>query len=234
MSVEGKITIISGASGGVGQTVSRVFHQAGASVALLGTHEAGVQALAEELGQDRTLPVVANLADSSDAEAVVRTVVKHFGRVDLLLNLVGGFTGGRPVSESDGDDLKRMLEINLWTTYNLCRAAVKPMIDQNWGRIVNTGSRDSLQGRANYSAYAISKAAVLRLTESMAEEVRPYDITVNAILPGMIDTEANRQALPEDDHSKWVKPNTIAETLLFLSQCNTAINGAAIPVYEQA
>ena len=89
-----------------------------------------------------------------------------------------------------------MLEINLYTTYNLCRAAGQVMIDQNWGRIVNTGSRDSLEGRANYSAYAISKAAVLRLTESMAAEVRQYDITVNAILPGMIDTEANRQACP--------------------------------------
>jgi len=127
-----------------------------------------------------------------------------------------------------------MLDINLHTTYNLSRAAIKSMIAQNWGRVVNTGSRDSLQGRANYSAYAISKAAVLRLTESMAAEVRPYDITVNAILPGMIDTAANRRAMPDADYSKWVKPVTIAETLLFLSQCNTAINGAAIPIYEQS
>lgn len=234
MSVEEKVTIISGASGGLGQTVSRTFHQAGAWVVLVGSSAEKVQALADELGADGVLPQVANLVKADEADTVVEATLKYFGRVDILLNLAGGFTGGTPVSQSDGKDLTHMLDINLRTTYNLSRAAVKPMIDQNWGRIVNIGSRDSLQGRANYSAYAISKAAVLRLTESMAAEVRPYDITVNAILPGMIDTRANRRALPEADHSKWVKPVTIAETLLFLSQCNTAINGAAIPVYEQS
>jgi NAD(P)-dependent dehydrogenase (short-subunit alcohol dehydrogenase family) len=234
LTVDKKVTIISGASGGLGQTVSRTFHEAGACVVLVGSHEEPLSALAEELGLDRAVPAVADLVSAGDADAVVGTTLERFGRVDILLNLAGGFTGGTPVSESSDQDLDRMLDINLRTTYNLCRAAVKPMIDQNWGRIVNTGSRDSLQARANYSAYAISKAAVLRLTESMAEEVRPHDITVNIILPGMIDTKANRQALPEADHTKWVKPITVAETLLFLSQCNTAINGAAIPVYEQA
>ncbi len=234
MSIEGKIAIISGASGGLGQTVSREFHQAGASVILVGSQRDKVEALADEMGQERTLPAVANLINAADADTVVRAALDKFGHVDILLNLAGGFSGGQPVSESSDDELDRMLDVNLRTAYNLSRATIKPMIDQNWGRIVNTGSRDSLQGRANYSAYAISKAAVLRLTESMAQEVRPYNITVNAILPGMIDTQANRQALPDVDHSKWVKPITIAETLLFLAQCNTAINGAAIPVYEQA
>ena len=234
MSVEEKVTIISGASGGLGQTVSRMFHEAGAYVILVGSHQERVQALADELGHDRVLPQVANLVRANEAEAVVEAAVERFGHIDILLNLAGGFAGGTPVSESNGDELSQMLDINLYTTYNLSRAAIKPMIAQNWGRVVNTGSRDSLQGRANYSAYAISKAAVLRLTESMAAEVRPYDITVNAILPGMIDTRANRRAMPDADHSKWVKPVTIAETLLFLSQCNTAINGAAIPIYEQS
>jgi NAD(P)-dependent dehydrogenase (short-subunit alcohol dehydrogenase family) len=233
MSVDKKVTIISGASGGLGQSVSRIFHKAGARVVIVGSHQEKVQALADELGHERTLPMAANLVDPAEAEAVVATTLERFGRVDVLLNLTGGFTGGTPVSESSDDDLNKMLDINLRTTYNLSRAAVKPMIAQKWGRIVNTGSRDALQGRANYSAYAISKAAVLRLTESMASEVKAHSITVNAILPGMIDTEANRQAMPKADYSKWVKPATIAETLLFLVRDDTAISGASIPLYGQ-
>lgn len=233
MSVDKKVTIISGASGGLGQSVSRIFQKAGARVVMVGSHQEKVQALADELGHERTLPVATNLVDPAAAEAIVAATLERFGRVDILLNLAGGFTGGTPVSESSDDDLNRMLDINLRTTYNLSRAAVKPMIAQKWGRIVNTGSRDALLGRANYSAYAISKAAVLRLTESMASEVKGYNITVNAILPGMIDTEANRQAMPKADYSKWVKPATIAETLLFLVRDDTAISGASIPLYGQ-
>jgi len=233
MSANNKITIISGASGGLGQTVSRVFHQAGASVVLVASRPDGVQALVDEFGADRALAVGANLADPAGAEAVVTATLERFGRVDILLNLAGGFAGGAPVSESSEDDLNKMLDINLRTCYNLSRAAVKPMITQKWGRIVNIGSKDSLHGRANYSAYAISKAAVLRLTESMAEEVKQYNITVNALIPSAIDTEANRKAMPNADFSKWVQPATIAETLLFLVQEKTAINGAAIPLNEQ-
>ena len=233
MSANNKITIISGASGGLGQTVSRVFHQAGASVVLVASRPDGVQALADEFGADRALAIGANLADPAGTEAVVATTLERFGRVDILLNLAGGFAGGAPVSESSEDDLNKMLDINLRTCYNLSRAAVKPMITQKWGRIVNIGSKDSLHGRANYSAYAISKAAVLRLTESMAEEVKQYNITVNALIPSAIDTEANRKAMPNADFSKWVQPATIAETLLFLVQEKTAINGAAIPLNEQ-
>ena len=167
-------------------------------------------------------------------QAFVQATLRQFGRVDILLNLAGGFGGGQPVSESSDDELNKMFNINLRTTYNLSRAALKPMIAQNWGRIVNTGSRDALHGRANYSAYAISKAAVLRLTESLAAELKDYNITVNAILPGTIDTEANRQSMPTADFSKWVKPAIIADTLLFLVQEETAINGATIPVYGRS
>jgi NAD(P)-dependent dehydrogenase (short-subunit alcohol dehydrogenase family) len=228
----GKVTIISGASGGLGQAVSRIFHQQGASVILVGSQLNGVKTLGDELG-DLVLPIAANLVDPIGAKHVIQSTLDHFGRVDILLNLAGGFSGGRPVSESPADELDKMLDINLHTTYNLSKAAVKPMIEQKWGRIVNVGSRDALKGRAKFSAYAMSKAAVLRLTESMAAEVQEYGITVNAILPGTIDTEANRQSMPNADFSKWVKPKTIAETLLFLAGEDTAINGAAIPLYGQ-
>ena len=234
MSVENKVTIISGASGGLGSVVSRRFYEAGASLVLVGSRPAGVEALASELGGERTLPLGVDLVDPAGAEQVVAATLEQFGRVDILLNLAGGFTGGLPVSESDPDELQRMLDINLWTTYNLCRAAVKPMLEQQWGRIVNTGSRDAKRGRANYSAYSMSKAAVLRLTESLAAEVIGTNIAVNAILPGTIDTAANRQSMPQADFSAWVKPAVIAETLLFLVREETAITGAAIPLYGRS
>lgn len=234
MTVANKVTIISGASGGLGEVVSQKFHQAGATVVLVGTRPDAVETLAEALGRERTLPVAANLAEPAGAAEVVAATLKQFGRVDILLNLAGGFSGGKLTGDSALADLERMLDINVRTTYNLCRAAVKPMINQNWGRIVNTGSRDALHGRANYSAYAMSKAAVLRLTESLAAELKDYNITVNAILPGAIDTAANRQSMPQADFSKWVKPAIIADALLFLVQEDTAINGAAIPVYGKS
>ncbi len=232
MSVENKVTIISGASGGLGQTVSRIFYQQGARLVLVGSRPESVQPLATELGE-RALPVAANLADAVDADNVVDAALNKFGRVDILLNLAGGFAGGEPVHATGDDLLQRMLSLNLYTTYNLSRAAVKPMIEQQWGRIVNTASRDALHGRANYSAYGISKTAILRLTEAMADEVKKYNISVNAILPGTIDTDANRRATPNANFASWVKPATIAETLLFLASEQTAISGAAIPLFEQ-
>lgn len=235
MNMENKVTIISGASGGLGGTVSRAFYEAGATLVLLGSQLVGVQEVAASLGQERTLPLAANLSDSAGAEEVVRAALAQFGRVDILLNLAGGFGGGKPVNDSADDDLNKMLDINLRTAYNLSRAALKPMLAQKWGRIINVGSRDALHGRPNYSAYAISKAGVLRLTESMAAEVQDYNITVNAIVPGTIDTEANRKNSPDADFSKWVKPAEIAATLLFLaSEDAAAINGAAIPLYGRS
>ena len=233
MSIENKVTIISGATGGLGQTVSQLFHQAGAQLVLVGSRPKTVEALAADLGGRRILPVAANLVEPAEAERVVALALKEYGRVDILLNLAGGFDGGDPVHRANEAILRKMFDINLHITYNLCRAAVKPMIAQKWGRVVNTGSRDSLKGRANFSAYAMSKAALLRLTESMAAELKEYHITVNAILPGMIDTEANRKAMPKGDFEKWVKPATIADTLLFLVSEKTAITGAAIPMLEE-
>lgn len=235
MTIAQKVTIISGASGGLGETVSQAFYQAGAVVVLVGSRLEGVQSLAVQLGSERVLPVAANLVEPSGAEAVVKATLGRFGRIDIVLNLAGGFSGGIPVSDSADDDLNKMLDINLRTTYNLCRAALKSMITQQWGRIVNIASRDALHGRAKYSAYAISKAGVLRLTESLAGEVQNYNITVNAILPGTIDTPANRKSTPQADFSKWVKPAEIAETLLFLaSEGAAAINGAAIPLFGRS
>ena len=233
MSLNQKVAIISGASGGLGQTVSRIFHENGTKLVLLGSRPDRVQLMANELGNETVLALGANLVIPTEADRVVTAALNHFGRIDILLNLAGGFTGGDPVADSDPADIQRMLDMNLWTAYHLCRIAMPVMIEQRWGRIVNIGARDALVGRAKFSAYGLSKAAVLRLTESLAAEGKKYNITANAVLPGAIDTEANRQAMPNADFSKWVKPKTIAQTLLFLCQPGSAISGATIPMYEQ-
>lgn len=230
MTIQDKVTIISGASGGLGQTVSEIVYQAGAKVTLVGTQLDKVEAVATAMEAGRTLPLAADLTNPDGAEAVVQATLDKFGRVDILLNLAGGYSGGTPVHESDGSDLDKMLALNLRTVYNMSRAAVKPMIDQQWGRIINTASHDAQKGQAKFSAYAISKAAVLRLTESMAAEVKPYNVIVNALLLSAINTEANRRAMPNTDPDKWIKPATIAKTMLFLCSDDLAIYGAGIPM----
>jgi NAD(P)-dependent dehydrogenase (short-subunit alcohol dehydrogenase family) len=122
--------------------------------------------------------------------------------------------------------------INLRTTLLCCRAVIPQMLKQSSGRIVNVASRDGLGASAGYAAYSASKSAVLRLTESLAGELKTSNINVNAIMPGTIDTPQNRAAVPNGDYSKWVPPEAIAEVLAFLaSDASRAINGAAIPVY---
>jgi len=136
------------------------------------------------------------------------------------------------VHETDLADWDFLFEVNLRTTLLCCRAVVPQMLRQGSGRIVNVASRDGLHGGAGYSAYSASKSAVLRLTESLAAELKQSNINVNCIMPGTIDTPQNRSAMPNSDFSKWVVPEAIADVILFLiSDSARAITGAALPVY---
>jgi NAD(P)-dependent dehydrogenase (short-subunit alcohol dehydrogenase family) len=158
--------------------------------------------------------------------------VERFGRVDILVNTVGGYRGGKPVHDTDLADWDFLFGINLRTTLLCCKAAVPHMLKQSSGKIINVASRDAIAGSASYAAYGASKSAVLRLTESLAAELKASNINANAIMPGTIDTPQNRAAVPNGDYSKWVPPEAIAGVIAFLaSDASRAINGAAIPVY---
>jgi NAD(P)-dependent dehydrogenase (short-subunit alcohol dehydrogenase family) len=151
------------------------------------------------------------------------------------VNTVGGWRGGKPVHEMDLADWDFLFGVNLRTTLLCCRMVTPHMLRQGYGKIVNVSSRDGLAGGAGYSAYSASKSAVLRLTESMAAELKNANINVNCIMPSTIDTPQNRKAMPNADFSKWVAPEAIADVILFLlSDASRAITGAAVPVFGKA
>jgi NAD(P)-dependent dehydrogenase (short-subunit alcohol dehydrogenase family) len=161
--------------------------------------------------------------------------VDRYGHVDVLLNLAGGYRAGVPVAEMDEGFWDELLNLNLRSTFLTCRAIVPHMLQQGRGKIVNIAARAGLQGRAKNAAYAVSKAGVIILTQSLSEEVKNSGVNVNAILPSTLDTPRNREENPKADFSKWVPPEKLAEAILFLcSDEASAITGATIPVYGRA
>ncbi len=229
-----KVAIITGAVGNLGAATARLFQNQGARTVLV------------DRSQDRVTEAFRNLADSPDhlmaggidltdpvsLSKLMEQTIERFGRVDILVNTVGGYRGGKPVHETDLADWDFLLGINLRTTLLCCKTVIPAMLKQSSGKIINVASRDALAGSAGYAAYSASKSAVLRLTESLAAELKASNINVNAIMPGTIDTPQNRAAVPNGDYSKWVAPEAIADAIAFLaSDASRAINGAAIPVY---
>ncbi len=161
-------------------------------------------------------------------------VTRHDG-LDFVANIAGGYLGDVDVSDMTSQQWDFMQDLNVRTTRNVCRAAVPSMRARAFGKIVNVSARAGLTGAKGLSAYAVAKAGVRVLTESLAAEVQDDGINVNAIMPSIIDTEANRRSIPRADHSRWVAPDDIARVVLFLvSEEARIINGAAIPVYGRA
>ncbi len=232
-SLKGKVVIITGAVGNLGQAVAKCVQSQGASVGLVDRsrnrlHE--TYGILEENGKNW----LAHDVDMTDPEAVKTMAAeahRRFGHLDGLVNTVGGFRGGKPVHETDPSEWDFLYDINVRTALYASRAAVPYMLRAKAGRIVNVASRNAFQGGANYAAYGAAKAAVLRLTESMAGELRMHNINVNCIVPGTIDTPQNREAMPSADFSTWVPPGDIASVIAFLlSDASRSVTGAAVPV----
>jgi NAD(P)-dependent dehydrogenase (short-subunit alcohol dehydrogenase family) len=178
------------------------------------------------------LTACADLTDINEVGAVINNILGRFERVDVLVHTVGGYRAGTPLHETPLDTLKNMFELNTSTVFITNQAVIPPMLQQGFGKIINVAARPGLKGRPNMAAYSAAKAAVIRLTESTAEEVKAHGINVNCIVPGTIDTPENRKINPEVVHDNWVKPESLAEVILFLSSdAARDIHGAAIPVY---
>ena len=234
MNIENKVAIITGAVGNLGAATARAFHRSGAKTVLVDRVPDRLREAYAEVADSpgHWLAGGVDLSNPDSLGKLMEQVLKRFGRVDVLVNTVGGYLGGKPVQETDWADWDFLFGINLRTTLNCCRAVVPQMLKQQDGRIINVASSAGLQGSAGYAAYSASKSAVLRLTESLAAELKASHINVNCILPGTIDTPQNRAAMPNGDFSKWVEPGAIAEVIQFLaSDASRAVNGAAIPVY---
>lgn len=232
MAETGRVVIISGGAGGVGLAVTRIFADQGDRVAVV-EREAVREHMAPHLN-DQIRFVAADVTNEDSVRAALDGIQAQDGRVDVLVNVVGGYMAGQPIHELDGDTWDAMLTLNLRTAFLMSKHAARLMIPRNWGRIINFSARAARDTAANAGAYAVSKAGVLALTEVQAKEVLPFHITVNAILPSIVDTPANRQAMPNADFARWPKAEEVARVVRFLASDDAAlISGASIPVYGQ-
>ena len=229
-----RVVIITGAAGNLGIATARAFQNAGARLVLVDRSPDRLPKLFPELADlpKHFLATSVDLGDVAVVEKMAAETINRFGKIDVLVNTVGGYRAGKPLHEMPLEDWVFLLDLNARSVLTSCRAVIPTMLKQSAGKIVNIASRAALSGEANAGAYSVSKTAVLRLTESMAAELKNKNINVNCVLPGMIDTPPNRQAMPNADYSQWVAPEALADVILFLaSDAARAVNGAALPVF---
>jgi NAD(P)-dependent dehydrogenase (short-subunit alcohol dehydrogenase family) len=222
--MQGKIVVVTGASGALGKVVVASALAKGAKVAAIDHAASTIKATAERIefgGVD--------LTDPAEAKKAIDAAASHFGKLDALINIAGGFAF-ETTAEGDPKTWQRMYALNVLTALNASRSAIPHLSASGTGRIVNVGAMGALQAGAGMGPYAASKAGVHRLTEALAAEWKGK-ITVNAVLPSTIDTAANRASMPSADFAKWVRPEELADVILFLaSDAASAITGALLPV----
>ena len=222
--MDGKVVVVTGALGALGRVVVDEALSRGAKIA--GVDHAPTQVPAT---RDRLELGGVDLTDATAAKKAIDAAASHFGGCDVLINIAGGFAF-ETVAEGDPRTWQRMYALNVMTALNASRAAIPHLIASGAGRIVNVGALGALQAGSGMGPYAASKAGVHRLTEALAAEYKGR-ITVNAVLPSIIDTAANRASMPKADFTKWVTPNALADVILFLaSDAASAVTGALLPV----
>ncbi|MFN0122099.1 MAG: SDR family NAD(P)-dependent oxidoreductase [Blastocatellia bacterium] len=232
----GRVVVVTGAAGNLGTVVARAFRQAGARLVLFDHALDRLQRLFPELAgsSEHYLAAGVDLTDASAVMTIAGEVTSRLGRIDALINTVGGYRGGIPLAEMRIDDWDFMQTMNARTTFIATRAFAPQMLRQGSGHIVNVASRAALAGEAGASAYSAAKSAVVRLTESLSAELKHDGINVNCVLPGLLNTPQNREALPDLDQRAWVDPEMVADVILFLASAHArGIHGAAIPVFGQ-
>lgn len=230
MTFSHRTVLVTGAAGQLGQAVSRAFARQGANLVLLGRNHASLTA-AFGAESETCLFAPADLLDQTQVNEAVALGVGRFGRIDVLCNIAGGFTMGEPVHQTSEATWDLMHDLNVRTVLNMARAVVPRMLDGAGGKIVNIAATAAQRGAPDMGAYCAAKSAVVRLTESMAAELREQGINVNCVLPSILNTPANRLAMPAADPRRWVAPDDLAQVVLFLaSPAAVALHGAALPV----
>lgn len=229
-----QVIVVTGAAGNLGNAVAKSFLTQNGTVCGLDYRSARMddfKNFSTESGNFFPFDEV-DVTDKADMLALVERIHDQVGTIDILVHTVGGFSMGESVHELSDQMWQRMMDLNVHSFLSTTSAIIPDMIEKNRGKVISIGSKSSLKGGAVSGAYAAAKAALLRLTESMSEELEKHNIQVNCVLPGTIDTPENRQAMPNLDFSKWVSPEQLAEVILFLSSpASDAITGAAVPVY---
>jgi NAD(P)-dependent dehydrogenase (short-subunit alcohol dehydrogenase family) len=230
MSETPRVVLIAGATGGIGPAVTRRFVDEGANVVLTSRRHDRLEDLAATMGIPDTQCLLreAELTDSSQARELVTAIIGCFSRLDVVISLVGSYAKGRIASTTDEIWLGQ-LQTNLYSTFYLLREAVPHVTDG--GAIITTGNALPTAGRGGQLAYAVAKAGVHTLTESLALELKPRGIRVNAILPRDVDTPGNRALQPEADPSNWPNPDEVARVVYWLASSDARlVSGALVPV----
>ncbi len=226
----GPSVMITGAAGSLGSAVAAAFAGFGASLTLVDLQQAQLQR-AYPNPNERQLLLPVDLLDQVQVNGAVAQALQRFGQIDVLCNIAGGFRMGPAVHETSDEDWQFLFDINVRTMLNAVRAVVPVMIEQGGGSIINVGAYSAQKGVAQMGAYCATKSVVIRLTEAMAAELREKNINVNCVLPTIIDTPPNRAAMPKADFARWVAPQALASTIVFLaSDAAHAMHGAAVPV----
>jgi NAD(P)-dependent dehydrogenase (short-subunit alcohol dehydrogenase family) len=221
------VVLVTGANGGLGTHVTQAFLDAGAIV--IGTSR---KIQGNEFSSSNFTAIAADISSYEGANRVVEEVVRAFKRLDVLVHTVGGFAGGASIAQTDDATFSRMLDMNLNSTFHMLGAAIPVLRQAGNGRIIAIGSRAALDPGAGVGAYSASKAAVVSLIRTAALENKDAGVTANVILPGTIDTAANRKAMPKADFRQWVQPSNIASLIVWLaSEAGKDVNGVVIPVY---
>ena len=230
MEFEGRTVMLTGAAGNLGRAVAQAFAARGARLALLDLRRESLEKAFGAEGERRMF-APANLLEQGEVDGAVRQALARFGRIDVLVNVAGGFRMGEAVHETSDKTWNFLLDLNARSLLHAVRAVVPHMLAAGGGKIVNIGAYAAQKGAAQMGAYVAAKSAVIRLTESMAAELRDKNVNVNCVLPTIIDTPENRAAMPDADPARWVAPADLASAIVFLaSDAARAIHGAALPV----
>lgn len=237
MANKNRNVLITGGTGILGSSVTKSFLTQGDNVAVTYLFDSEVDRFNEyypELSEKITF-LYTNVTEQDDIQKTLNTFLSKYEQLDILINIVGGFVGGIPTTELEEDRWDFMMNLNLKSVFLCCKAVIPHMTERGSGKIVNVSARAGLKGEAGMSAYCVSKGGVKTLTESLSAEVMDSGINVNCIMPSIMDTPMNREAMPDEDHSRWVRTDDVSNVISFLvSDAAAIINGAAIPVYGRA
>src|SRR5215467_6997544 len=234
MSSTANIVLVAGGTGGLGRAVTLAFLKEGFSVVVTFRADQEFADVRAGAGEDASRLIGRKVDVTAEAavQQLIEEILADHGRLDVLVNTVGGYAGGMKLWETDARILDRMLMLNLRSGFVLARVAARTMLERGKGSIINVVAKAALDHPPGLGAYAASKAAALALMDSLAADLKGTGVRVNSILPSIIDTPANRNAMPNADFSKWPKPLDIARVILFLcSDDARVIHGASIPVY---
>ncbi len=229
----GKVVLVAGGTGGLGRAVSLAFLAEDAKVVVTYRNPGEFELLKVAAGTSTSLAGQAlDVTETAAMQQFVARLAAGYGRLDIVVNTVGGYAGGLKLWETDPVIFEHMLTLNLRSGFAICRAVVPVMLKEGGGAIVNVAAKAAFDHSSGAAAYAASKAAAVAMMDCLAADLKATPVRVNSVVPSIIDTEANRKAMPGTDFSHWPKPEDIARVILFLcSDDARLIHGAAVPVY---